>query len=59
MGHNSLGIEFMVAFATPGSFTIDNFPCDEDGSNCNGDGWKTQTYVDPSVNPDLLKASRR
>jgi cathepsin X len=58
MGHNSLGIELEVAWATPGSFTIHNVPCHEDGSNCNGSKMKSQTYVDPSVNPALLKTSR-
>lgn len=48
MGKNSLGIESTVAWATPKSFTVKNFPCNEDGSNCDGGGVETQHYVDPS-----------
>ncbi len=43
-GHNSLGIEMEAAWATPGSFTVHNFPCYEDGGNC----VTTQHYQDPS-----------
>lgn len=49
MGHNSLGIESEIAWATPESFTVKNFPCDEDGKNCKGGGVETQYYVDPST----------
>lgn len=48
-GHNSLGIEMEAAWATPGSFTVHNFPCYEDGGNC-VEGPTTQTYEDPSKN---------
>lgn len=34
LGKNLLGIEGHVAWATPGAFTVLNFPCNEDGSNC-------------------------
>lgn len=44
MGHNSLGIEMEVAWATPGSFTVHNYPCYENGENC----VKTVHYEDPS-----------
>ena len=27
MGHNALGIESEIAWATPGTFTVDNVPC--------------------------------
>lgn len=57
-GKNMLGIEDSVAWATPGTFTIQNVPCSEDGSECGGEvndlhGKKTmrfkhQEYVDPS-----------
>ena len=52
-GKNILGIEGEVAWATPGSFTVHNFPCHEDGKNCNfhhddGPSVSTQYYVDPS-----------
>lgn len=36
MGNNILGLEGEVAWATPGSWTEVNFPCNENGSNCNG-----------------------
>jgi len=50
MGHNILGIESEIAWATPGSWTTSNFPCSEDGKNCSPDEPKyvAQTYVDPS-----------
>lgn len=51
LGHNALGIESTIAWATPGAFTVHNFPCNEDGGNCNGSdegGVRTQHYVDPS-----------
>jgi cathepsin X len=52
MGKNVLGIEENVAWATPGSFTTINFPCDEDGKNC---GPTTERYVDPSVNTQRVQ----
>jgi cathepsin X len=51
MGKNILGIESAIAWATPGTWTEQNFPCDEDGLNCvvNDDNrWVEQKYVDPS-----------
>lgn len=45
MGQNLLGLEEKVVWATPSTFTVDNFPCHEDGKNC---GPGTQRYVDPS-----------
>ncbi|VEU43395.1 unnamed protein product [Pseudo-nitzschia multistriata] len=62
-GHNSLGIEMDVAWATPGQFTVHNFPCYEDGANCNG-GVATQYYEDPSknvekVNERLMREKKR
>lgn len=47
LGRNLLGIESHLAWATPGVFTIANFPCDEDGSNCE---LESQEYIDPSNN---------
>ena len=52
-GHNSLGIEMEVAWATPGQFTVHNFPCYEDGKNCDGSDnggspVATHVYEDPS-----------
>mmetsp|Transcript_8889 Transcript_8889/g.12729 ORF Transcript_8889/g.12729 Transcript_8889/m.12729 type:complete len:358 (+) Transcript_8889:102-1175(+) len=51
-GKNLLGIENECAWATPGSFTVRNMPCSEDGAECEGkEGMKTiqQEYIDPSV----------
>ena len=56
MGPNSLGIESEVSWATPSYFTIDNFPCNEDGSNCGG--MRALHYVDPSNNPVALQKLR-
>jgi len=58
-GVNMMGIEDNVAWATPGTFTVDNVACSEDGKICGGEVQKldvptvrkfvSQTYVDPSV----------
>lgn len=58
-GKNMLGMEANVAWVTPGSYTVENVPCSEDGQICGGEaqthGGKTvkrfsaETYVDPSV----------
>jgi len=58
-GSNMLGLEAGVAWATPGTFTIKNMPCSEDGNTCGGEVNKldgepqmtyiAQEYVDPSV----------
>jgi cathepsin X len=49
-GKNLLGIEGEVAWATPGSFTVHNFPCAENGDNCIIDQPPVSTvfYEDPS-----------
>ena len=52
MGHNLLGIEEAVAWATPGSFTVQNYACNEDGSNCSPD---SHFYVDPSFDFDEVQ----
>jgi len=57
-GANVLGIEGEVAWATPGQFTVQNFPCHEDGKNCDfhkGPSIMTQEYVDPSENKAALE----
>jgi len=46
MGKNLLGIEGEVAWATPGSYTVNNFPCYENGENC----VVSENYLDPSNN---------
>jgi hypothetical protein len=58
-GNDILGIESDVAWATPGTFTVENVPCSEDGSMCGGQvndlhgattmQFVAQEYVDPSV----------
>jgi len=64
MGKNALGIETQVAWATPGYFSVHNFACNEDASNCGGNeagsgGMSAHLYVDPSVNSELLLAQRK
>ena len=59
-GSNVLAIEKKIAWATPGQFTVENFPCHEDGKNCHGESSSTLTaqyYVDPSL--DLESVQRR
>ncbi|KAL7551068.1 hypothetical protein ACHAWF_016800 [Thalassiosira exigua] len=56
-GSDILGIESDVGWATPGTFTVDNYPCTEDGSKCGSEVNKVgdtkiyvgQEYVDPST----------
>jgi cathepsin X len=57
LGKNLLGIESEVSWATPGRCTERNFPCDEDGKNCDGETTSStySTYVDPSVNMEALE----
>jgi hypothetical protein len=59
MGKNLLGIEGEVAWVTPGTFTVHNFPCTEDGKNCDhrhrNPVVETQTYTDPSQNIELVQ----
>ena len=59
-GHNSLGIEMEAAWATPGAFTVHNYPCYENGANCDGSSAvTTQYYEDPSKNVELVQARVR
>ena len=56
VGKNLLGIEGEVAWATPGQFTVHNFPCNEDGSNCViKRAVTTQTFKDPSTDMEALE----
>jgi cathepsin X len=55
MGQNVLGIESRVTWATPGRFTVVNYPCAEDGSNCGSPTVITMDYVDPSKEPHSLQ----
>lgn len=54
MGRNVLGIESEVSWATPGTFTVQNTPCAENGLNCGAQG--THFYQDPSVLDENIKA---
>lgn len=68
-GKNMLGMEANVAWATPGSYTVENVPCSEDGTVCGGEvqthSGKTvrtfvgEEYVDPSVKFLAKKVSVR
>jgi cathepsin X len=63
MGKNILGIEGEVAWATPGSWTEMNFPCAENGINCNGSSGKSgkgkndgaMFYKDPSMDVEAVQ----
>jgi hypothetical protein len=55
LGKNILGIEHKVAWATPGHYTESNYPCWEDGKNCNGAPVRTRHYSDPSTNLQRVK----
>lgn len=50
LGKNLLGIEAHISWAVPGSFTVSNFPCLKDGSNCISKRHEHR-YVDPSKDP--------
>jgi hypothetical protein len=53
-GENILGIEEEIVWATPGQFTVMNYPCNEDGSDC-GLTSTSQLYNDPSSSVELIK----
>lgn len=51
LGKNALGIETQTAWATPLAYSVENFPCVEDASNCAGGiNVRSEYYVDPSEN---------
>lgn len=54
IGKNVLGIESEVVWATPGSWTEQNYPCFEDGSNCI-DPPSVRRYVDPLRETDAVQ----
>lgn len=62
-GKNLLGIESTVAWATPGQFTVQNFPCGEGGGGCGGEEGnnngphRTQLYRDPSTSVEAVQRS--
>jgi len=45
-GRDQLGIEGNCAWVTPGAWSVSNYPCYEDGSNCPP---STEFYVDPAL----------
>jgi cathepsin X len=57
MGSNLLGLEGEVAWAVPGSWTEVNFPCSENGDNCNGHDIKdgAMFYNDPSNDVEAVQ----
>lgn len=58
MGKNILGLEGEVAWATPGSWTEKNYPCSENGKNCNGNGnrmFEATFYNDPSNDMEAVQ----
>eukprot|EP00545_Synedropsis_sp_CCMP1620_P013925 CAMPEP_0119007708 /NCGR_PEP_ID=MMETSP1176-20130426/3188_1 /TAXON_ID=265551 /ORGANISM="Synedropsis recta cf, Strain CCMP1620" /LENGTH=342 /DNA_ID=CAMNT_0006959907 /DNA_START=15 /DNA_END=1043 /DNA_ORIENTATION=+ len=57
-GKNCLGIESEVVWATPKTFTVNNYPCDENGNSCQS-GVHTQYYVDPSQNTEAVQRRLR
>jgi hypothetical protein len=57
-GKNCLGIESEVVWATPKAFTVNNFPCDENGDNCQS-RVATQFYIDPSENIEAYQKRLR
>ena len=55
MGHNALGIESEIAWATPATFTIDNVPCSTSGDDtniCHGQ----ENDNDDSSNPSIIQS---
>lgn len=49
MGRNLIGIENHIAWATPGRYSISNFPCAEDGKRCDqNNSFDVIHYIDPS-----------
>jgi hypothetical protein len=62
IGRNLIGIENHIAWATPGRYSISNFPCAENGDKCDGGHEKDEIYfTDPSNDLDLdfTKESRK
>jgi hypothetical protein len=53
-GENQLGSESDCSWATPGSFTLANFPCYENGANCVSTGH----YNDPALDLPSFRKSR-
>lgn len=59
IGQNLLGIESEVAWVTPGTFSVENYACAEDGKNCDHGGFISKKYVDPSSNIEALESRLR
>ena len=56
LGKNILGIEHKVVWATPGSWTVKNFPCDASGKKCQP---ASQRYLDPSRDKSIIQERLR
>lgn len=54
-GSNILGIESHVAWATPGQYTVSNYPCDEGGENCR----PTATWYCTDPSQQVAQVQRR
>jgi hypothetical protein len=57
LGKNLLGIESHISWAVPGAFTVSNFPCLKDGSNCVAEPnqqTEQQYYEDHSKNVNVI-----
>uniref|UniRef100_A0A7S4R4U3 Peptidase C1A papain C-terminal domain-containing protein n=1 Tax=Ditylum brightwellii TaxID=49249 RepID=A0A7S4R4U3_9STRA len=52
LGENLLAIEANAGWVTPGSYTVWNYPCAEDGKNCQ---YKAEPYLDPSLDIDAVE----
>ena len=66
LGKNLLGIESHISWAVPGSYSVTNFPCLKDGSNCMPKKKKhesmttttTEYFIDPSKHPERIMKQR-
>lgn len=60
-GTNLLGLESMIAWATPGQYTTENnIPCGEGGGGCGGEDStdgpvRNQFYRDPSMDVETVQ----
>jgi hypothetical protein len=70
LGKNLLGIESHISWAVPGSYSVTNFPCLKDGSNCihsqkhesmtttTTTTTTTEYFIDPSKHPERIMKQR-
>ena len=51
-----ISLSISVRYLAPGQYTIHNFPCAEDGKNCNHKKVvDSEHYVDPSKNMEAVQ----